>query len=306
MKQRYIMLISVAIVALFIMMAFSDSVYSDKNNNMQNSADSSNNVKIGNITFMHNYNISSNYISTSNINKTSINRVYSYENRDVKNNDNNTTSYKYDYIATNSTHYLLQYYNNSNVKYTIAYTDTFKHYKVEIGDIIYRNGNGNISYVYANIVPINSSKILLGNEFTLDNKGTYGNVMEKLINSIKLISFNYMYSSNKTLNRFGIEYSYIATAMGNMLKSTNNEIKNVNIDKTVSILIDWSYICDLSVLLEIVSVIGLIGSAAALVAATGGLALPIFFLVVSVIGVIGGWTAMGYSCHWPLGNPWFN
>ena len=84
MKQRYIMLISVAIVALFIMMAFSDTVYSDKNNNMQNSADSSNNVKIGNITFMHNYNISSNYISTSNINKTSINRVYSYENRDVK------------------------------------------------------------------------------------------------------------------------------------------------------------------------------------------------------------------------------
>ncbi len=306
MKQRYIMLISVAIVALFIMMAFSDSVYSDKNNNMQNSADSSNNVKIGNITFMHNYNISSNYISTSNINKTSINRVYSYENRDVKNNDNNTTSYKYDYIATNSTHYLLQYYNNSNVKYTIAYTDTFKHYKVEIGDIIYRNGNGNISYIYANIVPVNSSKILLGNEFTLDNKGTYGNVMEKLINSIKLISFNYMYSSNKTLNRFGIEYSSIASAMGSMLKSTNNEIKNVSIDKTVSILIDWSYISDLSVLLEIVSVIGLIGSAAALVGATGGLAIPIISLVISVIGLIGGWSAMGYSCHWPLGNPWFN
>ena len=32
---------------------------------------------------------------------------------------------------------------------------------MEIGDIIYRNGNENISYVYANIVPINSSKILL-------------------------------------------------------------------------------------------------------------------------------------------------
>ena len=253
MKQRYIMLISVAIVALFIMMAFSDSVYSDKNNNMQNSADSSNNVKIGNITFMHNYNISSNYISTSNINKTSINRVYSYENRDVKNNDNNTTSYKYDYIATNSTNYLLQYYNNSNVKYTIAYTDTFKHYKVEIGDIIYRNGNGNISYVYANIVPINSSKILLGNEFTLDNKGTYGNIMEKLINSIKLISFNYMYSSNKTLDRFGIEYSYIASAMSNMLKSTNNEIKNVSIDKTIEIAVDWNILYD-------VAIVGLIAS----------------------------------------------
>ena len=253
MKQRYIMLISVAIVALFIMMAFSDTVYSDKNNNMQNSADSSNNVKIGNITFMHNYNISSNYISTGNINKTSINRVYSYENRDVKNNNNNTTSYKYDYIATNSTNYLLQYYNNSNAKYTIAYTDTFKHYKVEIGDIIYRNGNENISYIYANIVPINSSKILLGNEFTLDDKGTYGNVMEKLINSIKLISFSYMYSSNKTLDRFGIEYSYIASAMSNMLKSTNNEIKNVSIDKTIEIAVDWNILYD-------VAIVGLIAS----------------------------------------------
>ena len=257
MKQRYIMLISVAIVALFIMMAFSDTVYSDKNNNMQNSADSSNNVKIGNITFMHNYNISSNYISTGNINKTSINRVYSYENRDVKNN-NNTTSYKYDYIATNSTNYLLQYYNNSNAKYTIAYTDTFKHYKVEIGDIIYRNGNENISYIYANIVPINSSKILLGNEFTLDNKGTYGNVMEKLINSIKLISFNYMYSSNKTLNRFGIEYSSIASAMGSMLKSTNNNIRNVNIDKTIGIAIDWNWGCIISTLIAVATFIALL------------------------------------------------
>ena len=110
MKQRYIILISVAIVALFIMMAFSDTVYSDKNNNMQNSADSSNNVKIGNITFMHNYNISSNYISTSNISKTSINRVYSYENRDV--NNNNTTSYKSD-----NTPPICIYYNSITFTY---------------------------------------------------------------------------------------------------------------------------------------------------------------------------------------------
>ncbi len=65
---------------------------------------------------------------------------------------------------------------------------------------------------------------MLGNEFTLDNKGTYGNVMEKLINSIKLISFSYMYSSNKTLDRFGIEYSYIASAM-NWSAPLNNETK---------------------------------------------------------------------------------
>ena len=103
------------------------------------------------------------------------------------------------------------------------------------------------------IVPINSSKILLGNEFTLDNKGTYGNVMEKLINSIKLISFNYMYSSNKTLDRFGIEYSYIASAMSNMLKSTNNEIKNVSIDKTIEIAVDWNILYD-------VAIVGLIAS----------------------------------------------
>ena len=64
----------------------------------------------------------------------------------------------------------------------------------------------------------------MGNEFTLDNKGTYGNIMEKLINSIKLISFNYMYSSNKTLDEFGIEYPYIASAM-NWSAPLNNETK---------------------------------------------------------------------------------
>ncbi|MCL4311647.1 MAG: hypothetical protein M1462_04390 [Candidatus Thermoplasmatota archaeon] len=93
----------------------------------------------------------------------------------------------------------------------------------------------------------------MGNEFTLDNKGTYGNIMEKLINSIKLISFNYMYSSNKTLDRFGIEYSYIASAMSNMLKSTNNEIKNVSIDKTIEIAVDWNILYD-------VAIVGLIAS----------------------------------------------
>ncbi|EQB70998.1 MAG: hypothetical protein AMDU4_FER2C00205G0003 [Ferroplasma sp. Type II] len=65
----------------------------------------------------------------------------------------------------------------------------------------------------------------------------HSNVMGKLINSIKLISFNYMYSSNKTLDRFGIEYSYIASAMGNMLKSTNNSVKNIEINKTVGIAV---------------------------------------------------------------------
>ena len=123
------------------------------------------------------------------------------------------------------------------------------------------------------IVPINSSKILLGNEFTLYNKGTYGNVMEKLINSIKLISFNYMYSSNKTLDRFGIEYSYIALAMGNMLKSTNNGIRNVNIDKTIGIAIDYRAGCIVAILAYIASIIFLILLAIFVWPAAVGLAL---------------------------------
>ena len=73
--------------------------------------------------------------------------------------------YQYNYTKTNNTNYLLQYYNNSTVKYTIAFTEKFKDYKVEIADII-ASENNNISYIYANIVPINSSKILLGNQFT--------------------------------------------------------------------------------------------------------------------------------------------
>ncbi|WP_201779309.1 hypothetical protein, partial [Acidiplasma aeolicum] len=199
----------------------------------------------------------------------------------------------------------LQYYNNSNIRYTIAFTDTFKNYKVEIGNIIYNNNNENISYLYANIVPINSSKILLGNEFTLDYKSTYNNEMKNLINSMELISFTYMNSNNNTLNKFGIEYSYIALAMNNMLKSTNNNIKNMEINKTVGIAIDWGWMCDLSILLEVIAAIDLIGSATALVVATGGLAWPVFFVVVAVIGVMGGWISMGYTCDWPLGDPWF-
>ena len=56
--------------------------------------------------------------------------------------------------------------------------------------------------------------------------------MKNLINSMELISFTYMNSNNNTLNKFGIEYSYIAIAMNNILKLTNNNIKNMEINKT--------------------------------------------------------------------------
>ena len=89
--------------------------------------------------------------------------------------------------------------------------------------------------------------------------------MEKLINSIKLISFNYMYSSNKTLDRFGIEYSYIASAMNSMLKSTNNGIKNVNISESNGIIIDANWWC-------VVAIIGYIGAWA--IEIIGALSIP--------------------------------
>ncbi len=246
MKQRFIIIISIIVSLLFVMMAFSGHVDKNSNNIINNNISNNDYVKIGNITFMNNFNISNNGISFNNINKTNINNINNYENNDIKN--NNITSYKYSYIKTNNTNYLLQYYNNSNIKYTIAFTDTFNNYKVEIGNIIYNNNNDNISYIYANIAPINSSKILLGNEFTLNYKSTYNNEIKNLINSIELISLNYMNSNNNTLYKFGLEYSYIALVMNNMLKSTNNNIKNMEIDKTLGIAIDWNWNCINSVL----------------------------------------------------------
>ncbi len=71
--------------------------------------------------------------------------------------------------------------------------------------------------------------------------------MKTLINSIELISTNYMGSSNNTIHKFGMEYSYIATAMGNMLKDTNKNIKNIEINGTNAIAIDWNIWCDLSI-----------------------------------------------------------
>jgi len=65
--------------------------------------------------------------------------------------------------------------------------------------------------------------------------------MKTLINNIELISFSYMNSNNNTIDKFGIEYNYIALAMNNILGFTNNNIKNINIDKTNAIAIDWNW-----------------------------------------------------------------
>ena len=233
-------------------------------------------------------------IIPGNINKTSINNIYNYKNDDTKN--NTMAPYQYNYTKTNNTNYLLQYYNNSSVKYTIAFTDTFKDYKVEIADIIANENNNRVSYIYANIVPLNLSKILLGNEFTLNYKGTYNNEMKSLIGDVKLVAFNYMFSGNSTLNKFGIEYSYIAIAMNNMLRFTNNNVKNIVVDKTSAIEIDWSWWCVIGLASYIAAWIGIIGGAFYVPATLGGAAALWLFSLFAVSSL--GTALVAHGCGW--------
>ena len=118
----------------------------------------------------------------------------------------------------------------------------------------------------------------------------HSNVMEKLINSIKLISFNYMYSSNKTLDRFGIEYSYIASAMNSMLKSTNNSVKNIEINKTVGIVIDYNHYCILALMLLAMTVIG---AGAAIISGIG-----IFWFLWGMAAIYGTEALLLSQCNW--------
>ena len=148
-------------------------------------------------------------------------------------------------------------------------------------------------------MPINSSKILLGNEFTLDYKSTYNNEMKNLINSIELISFTYMNSNNNTLNKFGIEYSYIALAMNNMLKSTNNNIENMEINKTIGIAIDDNWNCIISIIGFVFVGLLTIGVAAGITLGTDGIGTPaviwlLSWFAYSTFGVYGVATACGW------------
>ncbi len=282
-KNNIIIAISILVVTMFIMISFNTAPLNNINRIDEKTASNNNTdkyVKINNITFMHNYAVSkSGAINFNSINKTSINSIYSYKDNAS---NNNITPYKSNYIKTNSTNYLVQYYNNSNIRYSIAFTERFNNYKVEIADIISGNNSKNTSYIYANIVPINSSKILLGNEFNINYKSSYGNQMKTLINSIELISMNYMGSSNNTMHKFGIEYGSIALAMGNMLKDTNNNIKNTTINKTESIIIDWNWGCINAIVWAVIAFLGILAVIAAFASApfTGGVSAVagLFFL----------------------------
>ena len=57
-----------------------------------------------------------------------------------------------------------------------------------------------------------------------------------------------MNSNNKTINKFGMEYSYMVLSMNNMLKLTNNNIKNIEINKTVGVAIDNKWNCIINII----------------------------------------------------------
>ena len=58
MKQKYIIALSIIIVLMFVMMAFSDNVDHNNANIINNNTARTKYVKIGNITYMNNFNIS--------------------------------------------------------------------------------------------------------------------------------------------------------------------------------------------------------------------------------------------------------
>ncbi len=75
-----------------------------------------------------------------------------------------------------------------------------------------------------------------------------------------------MNSNNNTLYKFGLEYSYIALAMNNMLKSTNNNIKNIEINKTLGIAINWNWVYIESIAWDVVAILDIIAVIGAFVA----------------------------------------
>ena len=87
------------------------------------------------------------------------------------------------------------------------------------------------------------------------------------------------------MHKFGIEYGYIALAMNNMLKDTNNNVKNMEIDKTESIIIDWNWSCVLSMIETIMTLASIIGGLVIFGAATGGTGVPMGLGVLAVLGV---------------------
>ena len=104
------------------------------------------------------------------------------------------------------------------------------------------------------------------------------------------------------MNRFGIEYSHIALAMNNMLKDTNKNIKNMEINKTNAIAIDYSWECILSISLLILAIVLYVGTIAGL-ALSGPIGVVLGVLMLGLIigsfgAVVGTAVSTLASCGW--------
>ena len=94
-----------------------------------------------------------------------------------------------------------------------------------------------------------------------------------------------MGSSNNTMHKFGIEYGYIALAMGNMLKDTNKNIKNIEINHTESIIIDYNWNCILSMIGTILVLAGITIGLVIFGAATGGTSVLLGLGILASLGI---------------------
>ncbi len=114
--------------------------------------------------------------------------------------------------------------------------------------------------------------------------------MKNLINSKKLISINYMFSTNNTMHKFVIEYSCIATAMGTMLRSTDNNVKSMELNETVGIAIYYNKDCILGIIFLAMTVIG---AGAAIISGIG-----IFWFLWGMATIYGTEALILSQCNW--------
>ena len=96
-----------------------------------------------------------------------------------------------------------------------------------------------------------------------------------------------------------MEYGYIALAMGNMLKDTNKNIKNMEINETSGIVIDANWWCIAEIVFEIAAIVGLVGSTIVIIWAiifSDGLASPLGYLIAAIISIIGSSISVIRNC----------
>ena len=166
-------------------------------------------------------------------------------------------------------------------------------------DIIINKDNKNISEIYANIVPKNSSKILYGNEFTINHTSSYNNQMKTLINSLYLLSMYYMNSNNITMHKFGIENNYISMAMNTMLGKTNNTVKSMNVSETNAVIIDSYWWCAIALIGEILALISVLSFFATFIIETGGVGITLL-IALQYLGYSTLIASLGFSIYYTV------